>query len=55
MTESSHKGLPCLQTKAELRAIAAREDYAAHKAACSPEVWAAVQAAAAKRLREVEK
>ena len=43
------------QTKAEIGAIASSKEYAAAKAACSPEAWKVVQEAAAKRLEEVEK
>jgi len=43
------------KSKSEIGAIASSEEYAAAKAASSPEVWKAVQEAAAKRLEEVEK
>jgi len=43
------------KSKSEIGAIASSEEYAAAKAASSPEVWRSVQEAAAKRLEEVEK
>lgn len=42
------------QTKAEIQAISKRQDYADAKAHCTPEVWAAVQAAARQRLEGVK-